>query len=158
MGKGITAFASALVLSLVLGLAGIANAKIGNQGTVTGQGDAMIKFSGVVLNIDGNHAEAEIRFVGTTFGGDTIIGEGFIRFPARISDGHTLAFDWDVSGEGYTVFTANLDGATHTDKLMEGRGRVEFTGEILKIINPETGDVHYQFDGDGRMSWNGDFW
>lgn len=146
------------LITMAVFFTGAADAKIGNPSSVTGQGDALIKFSGVILNLDGNHAEAEIRFFGTTFNGDTIIGEGYIRFPARIHEGQTLSFDWDVSTEGYTIFTANLDGANHEDRLMEGRGRVAFTGEILKILNPETGDVHYQVDGDGRMSWNGDFW
>lgn len=158
MGMGMRKIALALSVMLCVAFSGVAAAKIGHQGSLTGQGDALIKFSGVILNIDGNHAEAEIRFVGTTFGGDTIIGEGYIRFPARIQEGQTLSFDWDVSTEGYTIFTANLDGASHDDRLMEGRGRVAFTGEILKILDPDTGDVHYQVDGDGQMSWNGDFW
>jgi len=145
-----------LATSVVL-FAGMANAKLSAPAAVTGQGIAVIKFRGTLLNIQGNHVEAEFHFSGTMYNGESIYGDGYMRFPAELDENGDVVLDWSVAGEAYTIFTGTLE-RDPGEQLIEGRGRVTFTGEITKILDHNTGMVHYQVAGQGDMSWNGDLW
>ncbi len=147
---------TAMALSAVL-FAATAAAKLTTPPAITGQGSAVIKFNGTLLNIQGNHVEAEFHFTGTNYNGATIYGDGYMRFPAELSESGEVVLDWSVAGEAYAIFTGTLDLAPST-QLVEGRGRVLFTGEITKILDMATGAVHYQVAGQGDMRWNGDLW
>ncbi len=145
-----------LAVSAVL-FTGVATAKLMTPAAVTGQGIAVIKFNGTLLNIQGNHVEAEFHFSGTTFKGAGIYGDGYMRFPAELNEDGEIVLDWSVAGEAYAIFTGTLDNNPGA-QLIEGRGRVVFTGEITKTLDLNTGLIQYQVAGQGDMRWNGDLW
>lgn len=142
-------------VSVILVLVGVADvsAKINPPSSKTAYGDAIIEFSGELLTMYTDHAEAQITFTGTTYDGLPVHGEGFLRFPGYLEDSAGILSDWSISSMGLTLFTGKL--ATQSgDYQFDGMGRINFEGTVTAVVDTD-GIMRYEFAGRGTLRWNG---
>lgn len=142
-----------LVVGVLLCVASASNAKVNPPTSKTAYGDAIIEFSGELLTMYTDHAEAQISFSGTTYDGLPVKGEGFLRFPGYLEEGAGMLSDWSITSMGLTLFTGNL--ATQSgDYVFDGMGRINFEGTVTTVMDTD-GIMRYQLSGRGTLRWNG---